>query len=137
MPAVFYENAKKKTLAFERVSQIMCVKLPSVSKWERVVLTDGASVNKSHLLLHRRTVHYANQQLWRGWNQEGDKKPWQMKRMILSDINVALNHIREGFKFQHIYLLSTVTALSSHSSPVSSHYLPVFFRYPSAIQSLL
>lgn len=39
----------------------MCVKLPSVSKWGRIALTDGVSVNATHLLLHRRTVHYANQ----------------------------------------------------------------------------
>lgn len=32
----------------------MCVKLPSVSKWGRIVLTDGAAVYGTHLLLHRR-----------------------------------------------------------------------------------
>lgn len=32
----------------------MCVKLPSVSKWGGIVLTDGVAVYGTRLLLHRR-----------------------------------------------------------------------------------
>lgn len=60
-------------LAFKSCFQFMCVKLPSVSKWGGIALTDSVAVNGPHLLLHRRTVHYANQKLWRRWNQERDK----------------------------------------------------------------
>lgn len=60
-------------LAFKSCFQFMCVKLPSVSKWGGIALTDSVAVNGPHLLLHRRTVHYANQTLWRRWNQERDK----------------------------------------------------------------
>lgn len=89
-------------LAFKSCLQFMCVKLPSVSKWGGIALTDSVAVNGPHLLLHRRTVHYANQKLWRRWNQERQKR-WQMRRMILCDINMLLNHITGGLEYKHTY----------------------------------
>lgn len=40
----------------------MCVKLPSVSEWGGIVLTDGLAVNTGHIYCYTDvTVHYANQ----------------------------------------------------------------------------
>lgn len=116
-------------LAFKSCFQFMCVKLPSVSKWGGIALTDSVAVNGPHLLLHRRTVHYANQKLWRRWNQERQKR-WQMRRMILCDINMLLNHITGGLEYKHTYAvrsLGWITALyffpSFHFPPLSARSL--------------
>lgn len=45
------------------------------------------------------------------------QKHWQMRRMILSDISLPLNHITEGLEYKHTYAVRSlaVTALSSFS----------------------
>lgn len=56
--AVFEKEKKEKNtasfLASRRCSQFMCVKLPSVSKWGRIALTDAVAVYGTRLLPHRR-----------------------------------------------------------------------------------
>lgn len=46
------------------------------------------------------------------------QKHWQMRRMILGDINMPLNHITEGLEYKHTFAVRffAVTALSSVSS---------------------
>lgn len=134
MVAVFGKKEKKHCvfLAFQGCSQFMCVKLPSVSKWGRIALTDGVAVNGIHLLLHRRTVHYANQKTMKEVKSGERQKHWQMRRMILSDINMRLNHITEGLEYKHTYAVSSLAAaaISTFLSPL--FYLPTLFSLPIA-----
>ena len=47
----------------------------------------------------------------------GRQKHWQMKRLIPGDINMALNHITEGWEPKHTYAFITITACSSFPRP--------------------
>lgn len=40
----------------------------------------------------------------------GRQKHWQMRRMILSDINMPLNHITEGLEYKHTCVVSSLAA---------------------------
>lgn len=60
------------------------------------------------------------------------QKHWQMRRMILSDINMRLNHITEGLEYKHTYAVSSLAAaaISTFLSPL--FYLPTLFSLPIA-----
>lgn len=82
----------------------MCVKLPSVSKWGRIVLTDVAALNGTHLLLHR---HYIMQittmkEVKSGERQKGSDR-WEM--WFSPTPICCLNHITEGLEHKPTYAL--------------------------------
>lgn len=80
----------------------MCVKLPSVSKWGRIVPTDVAALNGTHLSLHR---HYIMQittmkEVKSGERQKGTDR-WEM-RFSPTPIR-CINHIKEGLEHKRTY----------------------------------
>lgn len=52
------------------------------------------------------------------------QKRWQMRRMILGDINMPLNHITEGLSYKRTYTSLACNALFSSSSVSSSLIQP-------------
>lgn len=44
------------------------------------------------------------------------QKHWQMRRMILSDINMPLNHVTEGLEYKHTYAVRSLAATASSFS---------------------
>lgn len=82
----------------------MCVKLPSVSRWGRIVLTDVAALNGTHLLLHR---HYIMQnttikEVKSGERQKGTDR-WEM---WFSPTPICrINHITAGLEHKRTYAL--------------------------------
>lgn len=113
-------------LIFQCCSQFMCVKLHSVSKWGIIALTDSIAVNGTHLLLHR---HFSALCKSKGGKIRKDtKKHWQMRKMILSDINMPLNHITEELEYKRTYALPLpsllVFLLHFHFHPESPSLQP-------------
>lgn len=60
------------------------------------------------------------------------QKHWQMRRMILSDINMRLNHITEGLEYKHTYAVSSLAAAALSTSLSPLFYLPTLFSLPIA-----
>lgn len=82
----------------------MRVKLPSVSKWWRIVLTDDAALNGTRLLLHR---HYIMQITTMKEVKSGERqKVTDRWEMWFSPTPICrINHITEGLEHKRTHAL--------------------------------
>lgn len=102
-----------------------CADRRCISEWDSFIATQAYST-----LCKSKTM--------KRWNQEADKKHWQMKRVILSDINMALNHITGGLEYKHTYTpLSLSLLFSCVSSSTPPFTLPCLTWPLSALFSIL